>query len=321
MFPLFGTLFGGGAIAILGPAFLQAIEEGGLHMTNNGRPEFWANPWGALFLVAFSLPFIAVGLFFWMYWLNNQIIVHDQGIRSINAFGHEDFIAAWPMLRPPRQFMTAGGIAVMRVVVDENELNIATNHPHCGQIVQTIRERTKPRALRIAEAKGNTLQGALPKPDLPDRTYRYRFPMATVFAVSPFLFMVAVGVSWGFLRTGGSIPGVFLATTLGIPLVFILGTAISAANARVVVTADRIHIVNGWGKTTLDAAWEDVVGVFYESDSSTEGDGVNPLGYYQTFRIDTKSQSARVRTSLRGFGSFLNELQARLPDEVLYYDD
>jgi hypothetical protein len=314
LYPLLATPFGAGGAFIAVTEVERAIAGGGLKITVNGQPDFWPNPWGALFIVAFCLPFVSVGLLGWLYWLNNKIVVDDQGISSYNLFGAQDFISAWPMLNEPHE-VRINNMGVIRVTVDDNELNIATNHPHCGRIINEIRLRTRPR-----NAVSSTQERVFPKPDRPNRVYRYGFPFQTILAVSPFFVMTLVGINWGFLEPGGSFSALFLGVTLGIPLAFIIGTAVSAANARVSVTADRLTIVNGAGRNDLDCRWEDVVGVYFESDVRSSGRGINPLGNYSVYRIDTADDSGRVRSSLSGFDAFMSELRARLPGDVLFFD-
>jgi hypothetical protein len=138
--PIIGTIFGGGAAAIILPGIGQALREGGLHITVNGRPEFWNNPWGVLFLVAFSIPFLSVGAFTWLYWLNNKVIVEPGGVRSINLFGRQDFAAPWDRLSHPTSAQI-GNNRVVRFTDGRRNLNISTQHQHGGELVDLINER------------------------------------------------------------------------------------------------------------------------------------------------------------------------------------
>lgn len=139
VFPVFGTLFGSGGIAVWAIGIPDTIAQGGLQvgLEDSNVVSLWPLPWGALALFTFSLPFVAVGLWFWLYYLKNVVVVDSQGIRSTNFLGKEDFRARWTDILEVRDAKWFEWQAT-KIRSSTCELRIYCAHPHWKEIVSDV---------------------------------------------------------------------------------------------------------------------------------------------------------------------------------------
>jgi hypothetical protein len=144
----------------------------------------------------------------------------------------------------------------------------------------------------------------------PERVFGYKFPWMTVFSCSP-LFVMGVIFMVHSKAPAGAWPVLFV--LFGLPVVLIGCTAVSAVNGKVIMKPDRLIIMDGLGRETFNARWDDVTGVFFESRVTSDGGGSPVLGYYRTYRVEAGAAKAKFRSSLRNFEECLHEMRVRVP--------
>ncbi len=144
------------------------------------------------------------------------------------------------------------------------------------------------------------------------RVYRYRFPWLTVFSVFglfAMLFLPMVNPSYRggpgpILSVFGPVSGLTCAAIL-IPVLA------SWINGRVVISPERIRIVNGLRRVSFDAAWCDVEKLEFAGDyGGSEG---SFLGNHRVYRIQASGRTSRLHSNLQEWSSVVDDLRRYYP--------